>query len=281
MMRSLYSGVAGLKTHQTKMDVIGNNIANVNTYGFKAQRATFRDMFYQTTQEASDGSNAKQIGYGSQVGSIDNMMDQAGFATTDRALDTYISGEGFYVVQDPSNTADEMYTRIGALSFMPNSTTSTTFNLVDMNGNQIMGQNLSTPVADDGAVTDLEAIEIANFSDYSNISIGSSGQITGIDSTGTVTTLGTIALAKVPNPEGLSLQGNSYYKAINNTGDILTENAGSNGTGGLVTGVLEMSNVDLATEFTSMIVSQRGYQANSRIISVVDSMLEELVNLKR
>jgi len=270
-MRSLYSGVAGLRTHQTRMDVIGNNIANVNTYGYKSQRATFRDMYYQTTQAASEGKNSKQLGYGSQIGSIDTMMDQAGFASTDRPLDAYIDGEGFFVVQDPQNTADVLYTRLGALSFMPDSTDPTTFRLVDMNGNAVKGLNGAT----------LADVEVTNFNDYTNVSVGSNGKITGIDKTGAVQTLGTIAVAKVPNPEGLSLQGNSYYRAIKNTGTIEYKEAGKEGVGGFVTGALEMSNVDLASEFTSMITAQRGYQANSRIISVVDSMLEELVNLKR
>jgi len=281
MMRSLYSGVAGLRTHQTRMDVIGNNIANVNTYGYKSQRATFRDMYYQTTQAASEGKNSKQLGYGSQIGSIDTMMDQAGFASTDRPLDAYIDGEGFFVVQDPQNTADVLYTRLGALSFMPDSTTPTTFRLVDMNGNSVKGVNGNAALTNDSAISTMNNLEIANFNDYTNISVGSNGKITGIDGAGTVQTLGTIAVAKVPNPEGLSLQGNSYYKAIKNTGTIVAENAGEKGVGGFVTGALEMSNVDLASEFTSMITAQRGYQANSRIISVVDSMLEELVNLKR
>lgn len=281
MMRSLYSGVAGLRTHQTRMDVIGNNIANVNTYGYKSQRATFRDMYYQTTQAASDGKNSKQLGYGSQIGSIDTMMDQAGFASTDRPLDAYIDGEGFFVVQDPQNTSDVLYTRLGALSFMPDSANPTTFKLVDMNGNSVKGVSGAGALTNDSAISTLNNIEIANFNNYTNVSIGSNGKITGIDNTGAVQTLGTIAVAKVPNPEGLSLQGNSYYKAIKNTGTIVAENAGEKGVGGFVTGALEMSNVDLASEFTSMITAQRGYQANSRIISVVDSMLEELVNLKR
>jgi len=292
MMRSLYSGVAGLRTHQTKMDVVGNNISNVNTYAYKSQRATFRDLYYQTTRASSNGVNAMQLGYGAQVGSIDTLHMRAGYSPTDRPMDVYIDGEGFITVADPNG--GEMYTRVGALSFMPiKDSTTGSYKLVDINGNPILGCNAtitaSTPptstIPGIDPATSLIAspvgVEVEKFADYTNISIGADGIITGIDKTGTVLQLGAIAIAKISNPEGLTMQGNSYFKAINNTGVISYNKASKNGVGGLVTGALEMSNVDLAKEFTDMITTQRGYQANSRIISVVDEMLQELVNLKR
>lgn len=294
MMRSLYSGVAGLRTHQTKMDVVGNNIANVNTYSYKSQRATFRDMYYQTIRSSSDGKNATQLGYGSQIGSIDTLFTQAGYAPTDRAMDVYIDGEGFITVEDPNG--GEMYTRIGALSFMPVTDPATgdptgEFKLVDINGNAVKGVNLAnlgnikTDPADPdyGKIqdADFENVVVADFADYTNISVGANGYITGIDKDGNVKKLGAIAVGKISNAEGLTMQGSSYYKAINNTGEITYSTAGTDGTGGFISGALEMSNVDLAKEFTDMITTQRGYQANSRIITVVDEMLQELVNLKR
>lgn len=293
MMRSLYSGVAGLRTHQTRMDVVGNNISNVNTFAYKSQRATFRDLYYQTIRGSSNGKNAMQLGYGAQVGSIDTLHMRAGYMPTDRPQDVYIDGEGFIVVNDPkSNT--KMYSRIGALSFMPTVDTSgaetTTFKLVDINGNPVLGANADATGAIPNGKLDattgkfdeagLEAIEIPNFAEYTDITIGADGLITGIKDD-KVVTLGAIAIARISNPEGLTMQGNSYYKAIKNTGLIDYAKAGTNGVGGMVTGALEMSNVDLAKEFTEMITTQRGYQANSRIISVVDEMLQELVNLKR
>ncbi len=292
MMRSLYSGVAGLRTHQTKMDVVGNNISNVNTYAYKSQRATFRDLYYQTTRASSNGVNAMQLGYGAQVGSIDTLHMRAGYSPTDRPMDVYIDGEGFITVADPNG--GEMYTRVGALSFMPIKGSATgDYRLVDINGNPILGCNAtitaSTPPTSTiggidpatSVIATPEEVVVKNFADYTNISIGADGIITGIDKTGTVLQLGAIAIAKISNPEGLTMQGNSYFKAINNTGVISYNKASKNGVGGLVTGALEMSNVDLAKEFTDMITTQRGYQANSRIISVVDEMLQELVNLKR
>jgi flagellar hook-basal body protein len=117
--------------------------------------------------------------------------------------------------------------------------------------------------------------------ELSSISIGSDGTVSGVDSSNRVMTLGKIAVANVPNPTALEAQGDTYYMAKANTGVIEACNPGEGATGSLMSGALEMSNVDLSTEFTDMITTQRGYQANARIITVTDSMLEELVNLKR
>ena len=137
MLRSLYSGVSGMSAHQTKMDVIGNNIANVSTYGFKASRVTFSDVYYQTVRNATAGStttggnNASQIGYGSQVGSIDTLMSQSGFQSTSNSLDLAIAGDGFFQVQDKAGNI--FYTRAGVLSI------DDTGNLVDNSGNFVLG----------------------------------------------------------------------------------------------------------------------------------------------
>lgn len=137
MLRALFSGVAGLKAHQTKMDVIGNNIANVNTYGYKASRTTFQDVFYQTltgssgAAEDNGGTNASQIGYGSMVASIDVLHTRAGYASTGRAMDAYINGEGYFVVQD--GAGNESYSRVGNFKF------DEAGNLVDSNGNFVCG----------------------------------------------------------------------------------------------------------------------------------------------
>lgn len=137
MNRSLYSGVSGLKAHQTRMDVIGNNIANVNTYGFKASRVTFSDVYYQTISAGSAGSstsggtNSSSIGYGTQVSSIDLLMGQSSFTMTDSTMDLAIDGEGFLQVQDADG--NKYYTRAGALTF------DSAGNLVDSQGNFVLG----------------------------------------------------------------------------------------------------------------------------------------------
>lgn len=139
MNRSLYSGVSGMKAHQTRMDVIGNNIANVNTYGFKASRVTFSDIYYQTVRSGSEGTstsggtNSGGIGYGTSVGSIDLLMGQSSFTMTDSTLDLAIDGEGFLQVQDADG--NKYYTRAGALSF------DSAGNLVDSSGNFVLGIN--------------------------------------------------------------------------------------------------------------------------------------------
>ena len=142
MMRALYSGVAGLKTHMTRLDVIGNNIANVNTYGFKSSRATFRDMFYQQVRGASAGTqtrggiNPSSIGYGSQLSSVDLMMSQSGFTSTGNSLDVAITGEGFLQVQDADGNI--FYTKAGMLDIDPNG------RLVDTNGNFVLGTSATS-----------------------------------------------------------------------------------------------------------------------------------------
>lgn len=283
MMKALYSGVSGMRSHQTKMDVIGNNIANVNTYGFKTQRATFRDVYYQTMKSPSSGSdtrggtNASQVGYGAQVGSIDTIHSLSGYSPTSKATDLYINGEGFFVVQN--SNGDQLYTRVGAFNFDAEG------NLVDANGSMVCGAKETDALADP-----VVPISIDKFNDYKNITINVDGTITAFLKDGTDTTmktLGTIGVANIPNQDALILEGNSYYRAGNNTkgsavGAGITYNIpGTGGTGAIITNGLEMSNVDLANEFSDMIITQRGFQANTKIISVVDQMLEELVNLKR
>ena len=287
MMKALYSGVSGLRSHQTKMDVIGNNIANVNTNGYKTQRATFRDVYYQNISnpgQASDGiggTNSSQVGYGAQIASVDTIHTLSGYSPTNKETDLYINGDGFLKVKDASGNM--FYTRYGALNF------DSQGQLVDSNGSIVMGLNGDVDAAANTTITEASLDEIKiDIDNFSNITINSDGTITGVglDSADTatynkVTTLGIIAIATIPNQAALQLEGSSYYTAANNTGTITYHAAGLGGSGALVTGGLEMSNVDLANEFSDMIITQRGYQANSKIITVVDEMLEQLVNMKR
>lgn len=290
MMKALYSGVSGMRSHQTKMDVIGNNIANVNTNGYKTQRATFRDIYYQTISNPSKatagtvgGTNSSQVGYGAQVGSVDTIHTLSGYSPTNKSTDIYINGEGYLTVQNASG--ENFYTRYGALNF------DSVGNLVDSQGSLVMGLNKGNlgDMDADGNVdeADLEAITV-DLTNYSNITINSDGTITGLGLAGApaadvdqIVELGQIAIAFVPNQNALVLEGNSYYTKSNNTGTITYHEAGLVGTGEVIAGGLEMSNVDLANEFSEMIITQRGFQANTKIISVVDEMLNELVNLKR
>lgn len=311
MMRSLYSSVAGLKSHQTAMDVVGNNIANVNTFGYKTQRTTFRDAYYQTLQGSADstkdlgGVNSVQIGYGAGVATVDTNHELGGYAATGYTMDCYIDGEGYFVATDSNGNA--YLTRVGAFYFDADGY------LVDGNGRYICGYSpklnadgsvqvdpdTQEPIMDTdaftAATTPVPGTQDTSFEDVrickplddegepialSSIAIGVTGVVTGVNSEGEVVTIGQIVLANVPNPDGLTLLGDSYWKAMKNVGEYTFETPGHL-TGELVSGGLEASNVDLANEITQMITVQRGYQANSRVINVADSMLEELVNLKR
>lgn len=260
MLRSLYSGISGMKNFQTKLDVIGNNISNVNTYGFKKGRTTFSDLISQTSSGAtaptatSGGINAKQVGLGSQVASIDTIHTQGSMQTTGRVLDLSISGEGYFVVEDGAGS--EFYTRSGNFYFDADR------NIVTSSGLKLAGAGTIPETAQ-------------------SFSIGTDGSITYVDATGNTQDAGQIQLAKFANPEGLDKTGGNTYQVSGNSGDAIPTFAGENGAGSINSGYLEMSNVDLSEEFTEMIVAQRGFQSNTKIITTSDEILQELVNLKR
>ena len=344
MVRSLYSGVSGLTTHQTRMDVIGNNIANVNTYGFKASRVTFRDIYYQTAvgETAGTGSfagnNPSTVGYGVQIGSIDKDMSMSSFQSTNRVLDLAISGDGFLVTStfDGSQIQEDANGYITTFDVRPKSTTYTRMgNLsIDSNGNLVAGANtfvLGTCNNETGlaAVGDASSSELAKatitanglnaqgdkggdnentsedltsaniininylinkawpnktpqltFADLSSIQIGKDGVIT-VTYNSEMKAITRIELAVFDNQEGLIEDGNTSFTETSASGVAKIKKPGDPGAGYTQSNKLEMSNVNLAQEFSDMIVTQRGYQANARIITTSDSMLEELVNLKR
>ncbi len=349
MVKSMFAAVAGLRAHQAKLDVIGNNIANVNTYGYKTARATFRDVFYATSTAAGEagevygGTNPMQLGYGSQIASVDSMMTQGGTAATDNPSDCMIVGNGFFLVgirpkYAEDAAADEKlgipigvegddggggggadgadpnealpggvnqekvsalkFTRVGIFNI------DGAGNFVDSNGMFVYGFGVKDDT-DTGATSTVKVIDYAHLKpiqlpmkkpaggaggaddegtepiELKNITIGSDGRITGINDKDETVLVGQIALANVPNPNALERVGNSYYSMRGNTGRVTVNPSGRNSTGKIKAGTLEMANVDLSKEFTDMITTQRGFQANTRIITVTDTMLEELVNLKR
>lgn len=307
MIRSLYAGVSGMRNNQTKMDVIGNNIANVNTTGFKSGRVRFQDMLSQTiasaqspTDNSLGGVNPQQIGLGVKVGSIDTIMTGGALQPTNRDLDFAIEGEGFFVVSQDSNADMKLFTRDGAFY------RDYEGNLVNAGGYRVLGYvptgyNPSATPPDDniykspdtvGAI-DVNAAAMAPLSIPNTIRIGGvdlsletfsidgSGQIIGVFSDGNPYLLGQLALGKFKNAEGLEKAGNNNYSASNNSGAPVFGTANEDGNGTVRQGVIEMSNVDLANEFTEMIITSRSYQANSRTITTSDEMLQELINLKR
>ncbi|HHW08107.1 MAG TPA: flagellar hook-basal body complex protein [Clostridia bacterium] len=309
MMRSMYAAVAGLRTHQTRMDVIGDNIANVNTPGFKRARATFQDIFYQTLQGGSSGSatrggtNPQQIGIGISLGTIDVIHTQGAAQTTGKEDDLMIEGDGFFVLSDGKEL---FYTRAGAFRFVP-------YEFGDDNelGNIGVesGRFYLVNPANGLFVLDAEGKAISIPADAKSFNFDTNGYLHFVDAQGVSRTYGAdddddvgvpIAIAKFINPAGLEKVGQNMYRysqaAVGGEGPVLTNNGFDNndingntniidspgGDRGIVrSGALEMSNVELAMEFTDMIVTQRGFQANARVISVSDEMLAELANLKR
>lgn len=322
MVRSMFAAIAGLKTHQSKMDVIGNNIANCNTYGYKTSRATFQEALYTTTTHSSAGTdtyggrNAAQVGYGCKLGSIDKIFESSTPAATGQNSDVMIEGNGFFLVGQKLPTGvDGVNPKQGAAEDGGNQNDITSLlltrvgnfgvdsdgYLVDSQGYVVYGfgygADVTYPLPDDAQIDEtnlvpiriplaegdttgggiqLEEGELPQVS----ITINADGTVMATPPNGETFSIGKIAVANVPNTGGLEAVG-SYYSIGSNTGIVEAFNAGDGNTGQLLTGYLEMANVDIANEFADMITTQRGFQANTRIITVTDQMLEELVNMKR
>lgn len=332
MLRAMDSAVAGLRAHQNKMDVVGHNIANVNTFGYKAQTYTFKEAMYQTSTAStagaggangSAGTNAAQYGYGTLMGSIGMDMTSStpsyvgGFNAT-------IDGEGFFITSPEKKTtgfgADAdikgenfNYTRVG--QFMVDSNGY----IVDANKNFVYGYRseltdgkvtgtadelttLRLPIqnnpgddlamgdeADDKPVISI-AIEVNAFGKITatvqmqeKITDPNDATKTEIVKTSKTIEIGQLAIATFQNPNGLTKAGGNYYvtNENDNAGQVAAGKPGEGGAASLMTGYIESSNVDLAKEFADMITTHRGFQANSKMITVSDEILQELVNMKR
>jgi len=325
------SAVSGLRAHQNKLDVIGHNIANVNTNGFKAQNYTFKDTMYQTSTASTNGTNtaggvnAAQYGYGALMGVI-SMDMTASTPTYKGGFNATIDGSGFFITnsqrldaQTVSGTADEGvlksssfgFTRVGQFNIDSNGY------ITDGNGNFVYGfrvnddgtnqstnlETLRVPAgvlqkangdyditwkdAPDAAMEALD-VQINKMGDV-QVSLkiqyettDAAGNVTGTEEKTATITIGQVAIATFQNEEGLTKDGNGYYVSTpsDNTGTCSAGRPGD-GRSTLMPGYLEASNVDMATEFSEMIMTQRGFQANSKIITVSDEILNDLINMKR
>ncbi|MFB0835357.1 flagellar hook protein FlgE [Arthrobacter halodurans] len=389
MLRSLYSGISGLRAHQTMLDTTGNNIANVNTAGYKSSSTQFQDTLSQMTQgaagprDAAGGGNPAQVGLGVQIAGITTNHSQGSAQSTGRSTDMMISGDGFFVTRQGNQN---VLTRAGAFDFDGNG------RLVSPEGGIVQGwvavngvvpaggalQDITLPrdavapgaattaatvggnlpsdaavgtalvqdrevfgadgssrtltltftrtaagwdvAGSDGAATGAASLAFANgaqtgggaltvggirvdlagvtgYADLETVSVtgqdgraagmlesyslGADGTLTGTFSNGAQRAIAQIVLGSVANPAGLEKNGGSGYSVTANSGDIRFAAPGAAGLGSISGGLLEMSNVDLSQEFTNLIVAQRGFQANARIITTSDEVLQELANLKR
>ena len=293
MLRSLFAGISGLRVNQTMLDVTGNNIANANTIGFKSSSTVFQDTLSQmltastATSGTRGGTNPIQIGLGVQVAETSGNFTQGSNETTGVGTDMMLNGDGFFVVQSGNTNT---YTRAGAFHF------DNTGNLVAADGKFVMGYtatgadpNETIPLDAQGNPTgglvrlNIHEIDASlpagvNISSYE---IGSDGKITGMFSDGNQRTIGQIAVADFTNPQGLDKVGDTQFAETSGSGTPQIGLAGMGTRGTLTVGSLEMSNVDLAQEFTNLILAQRGFEASSKVITTSDQVLDDLVNMKR
>jgi flagellar hook protein FlgE len=403
VLRSMFSAISGLRAHQTKLDVTGNNIANVNTVGYKSSTTVFEDTLSQVIRNGSaptaetGGTNPAQVGLGVRVAGITTNFGQGSTQNTGRATDFMISGDGFFVTKAGN---ENLYTRAGSFDYdgagnlvtpdgaqlqgwtadaggevnangpigplripfgqvmSPTATTkgalAGNLSTSSVNGDQVQtqvtaydsigtahqialtfaktGTNTWSVAASEngtaigspqtlsfdpatgrptGATSYAIGVTGANWpgtipvdltgmtefggktaltpsgvdgnamGTLQSISLSNDGTIMGVYSNSLREPIGKLAMATFANPGGLSKAGNTAYRVGDNSGQAVIGEAGTGGRGTLTAGALEMSNVDLAEEFTGLIVAQRGFQANSRVITSSDEILQDLVNLKR
>ena len=264
MVRSLWTAATGMNGQQTNIDVISNNLSNVNTTGYKKQRAEFEDLLYQTMKIAGTPATEDtvtpvgvQMGTGVKVSSTQRMFNQGSLQNTDNTTDLAIVGEGFFRVQKYDGSY--AYTRDGSFK-------------VDMNGQLVNANGLRLMP---------EIILPENF-DINSLNISDDGRVTvKVAGSNDILEVGQMELYRFANPVGLSANGDNLYTVTNASGDAIASRPGFEGMGVTKQRFLEMSNVSVVNEMVQMIVAQRAYEFNSKAIQTSDAMLSSAVNLKR
>jgi flagellar basal-body rod protein FlgG len=260
MVRSLYSSASGMEAQQANLDVIANNLANINTTGFKRSKIEFQDLLYETTRAAGaeQGSGTQlptgiQVGHGSRVVATSKVFSEGELTQTGEQLDLAINGDGFFQVQMPDGTI--AYTRDGALK------RSSTGQITTSDGLPVQGGFQPVPAGTTG------------------ITVSSSGEVTMTSGSGTSNFQ--VQLVRFTNPSGLNSIGGNLYTESLASGTPETGTPGESGYGSLQQGYLEMSNVKVVQEMVNMIVAQRAYEVNSKAVQSADEMLQESNNLRR
>jgi flagellar basal-body rod protein FlgG len=262
MIRSLYTAATGMEAQRLNIDVVANNLANVNTTGFKRSRADFQDLLYQDEKTAgAAAAEGLQIPSGIQVGlgvrpvAVQKIFAQGDFASTGNPLDLVIEGGGFFQVPKPDG--ELAYSRAG--SFKLNSD--------------------GRIVTSDGYPLEPTITIPTN---TTSITVGTDGKITVTQpGNNTPTEVGRITLARFSNPAGLKSVGRNLYTPTDSSGEAITGNPGTDGMGTIGQGFLELSNVNVVEEMVNMIASQRAYEINSKAVQASDEMLQVINNLKR
>jgi flagellar hook protein FlgE len=282
MLNALSSAVSGLDAYQEQMDIIGNNIANLNTTGFKSASGNLVDAFSNTLQAATAAStstnatNAMQIGTGVTTASITNDWSQGAINSTGVSSDLAINGNGFFVVQDPT-TGAQYVTQDGTF------TVNASGNLVTATGMYVMGTNGTStslsPVVINTTGMPATSSPTATMTSYT---INAQGTITVNLSDGTSFSRAQVMLQNFADPQALTSVGNNLYSNMANAGGLAAPAApGSGALGTIQSGALELSNVDLSAQMADLITAQRAFEANSKIVTTSDELLQDVVNLKR
>ncbi|MDA8345033.1 MAG: flagellar hook-basal body complex protein [Thermaerobacter sp.] len=297
MMQALSSAVAGLDGEQTAMNVIGNNIANVNTTGFKSSSADFTTLLSQVLSSGSSpvltgtapgtpvlgGTNPVEVGLGVGIGSINQNMAQGPLQQTGNPLDVAIQGNGFLTLSGAQGT---VYSRDGGLEIDSNG------DLVQAStGSLVEGWQASATgtITQSQTVTPLQIPQTYTPSggtqeSLAAVAIGSNGVITatyqGASGTSNQVTVAQIALGTFPNANGLVAVSGTSYVVGPNSGSVTYAGPGSSGAGALAVGSLEQSNVDISQELTNMIVAERSYQVDAKVITTADTMLQSLIQIQ-
>lgn len=266
MLDSLSSAVSGLDAFQQEMDIIGNNIANINTTGFKTGRSELANSFSDTLQAATSTTAPEQVGTGVTTSAITNNWSTGTINSTGDSNDLAINGNGFFVVQDPTTNA-QYVTQAGDFSVDNNGY------LITDSGMRVLGTNAA------GTAGPIQLTSTAG--SVSSWAVSSQGAITLNLSNGTSVSGGQILLQNFADPQQLTSYGDNLYTNIANAGPLAAAVApGNSGTGTIQQGALELSNVDLSSQMADLITAQRAFEANSKIITTSDELLQDLVNMK-
>jgi flagellar basal-body rod protein FlgG len=263
MIRALYSAASGMTAQQMNVDNIAHNLANANTAGFKTRRAQFQDLLYQSVVQPGAASGQQtvvptglQLGLGTRAASNEIVFTQGNSSQTDNPLDLVIQGRGFFQVRRPSG--ELAYTRAGSFH-------------LDRDGNMVTGDGMP-----------LEP-QITIPQDAQQVTIAQDGTVSYTQPNQTATQqAGQIQLANFPNPAGLNSLGGNLYAPTDASGDpTVGVPGGQEGLGTVMQGYTEQSNVSVVEEFINLIVAQRGYEANSKVVQAADQMYQQVNNLAR